>query len=553
MRPPILGPSTSSAARNVAEFGVFVVLGAVVGLCAAAIEWLSVELLLHWILEGSSLVQAIAPFLGLAAAALILRVGWNSSPTTSDDYPRAFHGQTNLPMPRLLPKISASIATIGSGGALGLEGPAIYLGATVGQAAAELVRRVVLVSQRALIAAGAAAGVAAVFKAPATGVLFALESPYRRDIARHALIPALVASASAYLVFVVFVGSDRLLNIEAADVALRHEVGGALLVGLVGGIAARGTSAMFKWFKHTSDRWHLRTRMPLAGLVLAFCVVGAKSIVDVPATLGPGAEMAAHIVLDSSISVWAVLGLLGLRLLATSATLAGGGVGGLFIPLVVEGLLLGRVLELMLGAPSTGLYPVIGLAAVLGAAYRTPLAAVTFVAETTGRSEFVIPALLATAVAQLMMGNTSVSEGQLDERKGHLERQLERPAGSVARTDIAVLSPEMPLIEVIDQVGLDASISALPVFDGQICQMLFLADTAAAIFEAGIDATVADAMRSIPTVRASDEAIEALSLMRRHSCDAVAVTNDDGHPVGILSEGSLAGFADLDLGDELHR
>ncbi len=58
-----------------------------------------------------------------------------------------------------------------------------------------------------LLVAGAAAGFAAIFKAPATGAVFALEVPYQDDLARRMLLPALVSSASSYLVFVAINGT----------------------------------------------------------------------------------------------------------------------------------------------------------------------------------------------------------------------------------------------------------------------------------------------------------------------------------------------------------
>ena len=65
-----------------------------------------------------------------------------------------------------------------------------------------------------LLVAGAAAGVAAIFKAPATGAVFALEVPYQDDFARHMLLPALVGAATGYLTFVAFHGTDPLFPIE---------------------------------------------------------------------------------------------------------------------------------------------------------------------------------------------------------------------------------------------------------------------------------------------------------------------------------------------------
>ena len=102
-----------------------------------------------------------------------------------------------------------------------------------------------------------------------------------------------------------------------------------------------------------------------------------------------------------------------LRALATAATVvAGGGVGGLFIPLVVTGALLGRAAGAVLPGLDDQLAVIVGVAAVLGAGYRVPLAAVVFVAEATGRPGFIVPALLAAVAAELMMGRRSVTNYQ---------------------------------------------------------------------------------------------------------------------------------------------
>jgi H+/Cl- antiporter ClcA len=67
------------------------------------------------------------------------------------------------------------------------------------------------------------------------------------------------------------------------------------------------------------------------------------------------------------------------------------------------------------GSGST-LFPLIGVAAFLGAGYRVPLAGVMFVAESTGRPGFVVPGLIAAIVAQLFMGGASASAYQVATR-----------------------------------------------------------------------------------------------------------------------------------------
>jgi CIC family chloride channel protein len=99
-------------------------------------------------------------------------------------------------------------------------------------------------------------------------------------------------------------------------------------------------------------------------------------------------------------------------MVGTAGTLAGGGVVGLFLPLVVVGGLMGRLVGGAIDAPNVTLFIIVGVAAGLGAGYRVPLAAVMFVAEATGRPGWVVPGLLAAVGADLMMGDSSVTPYQ---------------------------------------------------------------------------------------------------------------------------------------------
>jgi CIC family chloride channel protein len=541
--------SGADSAEGVGRFLVYAALGVAVGLTVVAIDWIAIEQMLHWLIDAPLWVQVLAPGIGLVLTAIILKLAWNADSTTSDTYVRAFHGTTELEPRRLPPKLAAALTTVGFGGAAGLEGPAIYAGSNLGQ---WLGRRELKVlgnrNHRLLLAAGAAAAVAAVFRAPATGVLFALETPFRRDIAKHALIPALVASAASYVTFVLILGTDRLLSFQPAEVPLVDEVLGAVVLGLLGGVAARGVANLFHAAKDAGKVMPLGLRVPVAAVVLGLAVLATNRLVDLPVTLGPGAESIAEVVSDPSISVWVILALFGIRAIATSATLGAGGVGGVFIPLVVQGLLLGRVVEVIFDAPSNGLYPVIGLAAVLGAGYRTPLAAVMFVAETTGRSEFVIPALLATAVSQSLMGDVSVSTGQVDERGGQLEARLRMPTSAVAVAYRTRVDRDRSLLEVVDEIDETTSLGVVSVWDDDegYCGLLVLADIAPCLLDKGMEATVAEIVRDVPAIAVDTPAIEAARTMNDYNTAAVAVLDGSGEPVGMVTATSIAGLGTLE-------
>lgn len=531
------------------RFLVYALLGIVIGLLVALLDWVTVEVALHAVLEAPLWVQMVLPPLGLTAVTAILRFWPGVGSKTSDAYVESFHSGTGAEAKTLLPKLLASFATIGSGGAVGMEGPAVLTGATIGQTLGERLPKVLGERPKlVLLVAGAAAGVSAVFKAPATGVLFAIESPYRRDISRHGLIPALIASAASYLTFVWFFDAEPLLRFDPTEVDLQDEIVASVTIGLLAGVIARLLAKGFHYAKELSVEHRFAVRLPVAAVTMASSLWIANSLVEKPLTLGLGTEIAAELVRDNSVTLGVIIVLFILRALVTGVTLGVGGVGGVFIPLVVQGLLLGRAVEIVVGAESTGLYPVIGLAAVLGAAYRTPLAAIMFVAETTGRAEFVIPALIATAISQSLMGEDSVSAGQRSERQGQLERRLIEPASVVMLDDLGVIDPDLTLLEIIDQYGDRGESFAVPVGCPEYLGLMVLHDLASAMLEHGPDATARVAMRDLPSVAADAPAIDAARLMNEHDTAAIAVVDAQNCPIGVISTTSLAGLKSVDLG-----
>jgi len=390
------------------------VVGAVTGLGVAGIERVVVDGGLRAVRAAPPWVMAAAPCAGLVLAAVMLRtVGRGASPATADEYLRAFHDpRDELTWRDLVARITASIATLGLGGAMGLEGPSLYLGATFGAQTQRRLPRVFRnADRRVLMTAGAAAGVAAIFKAPATGAIFALEVPYQDDLARRMLLPALVGSAVSYLTFVAVNGTEPLFPIVGNPGFDFRDLAGAAALGVAAGLAARVFAFLLRRAKRVQGRTRAGFRVLGAGAALAAIFATGWALTGESLTIGPGYD-AIDWALDPSHATWLVVAVLALRCAATVATVAGGGAGGLFIPLVVAGALLGRAVGGAVHALDTSLFVVVGVSAFLGAGYRVPLAAVMFVAETTGRPGFVVPGLLAAVTAELMMGRSSVTTYQ---------------------------------------------------------------------------------------------------------------------------------------------
>ncbi|MEP6153258.1 chloride channel protein, partial [Ilumatobacter sp.] len=400
------------------------ITGALTGVLVRYFEYFVAEVMFHRVLDGDWKWGLIVPTLGLAVSALILRtVGAGASPATSDEYLRAFHdSEYPLRWRALVGRVMAAFATLGSGGAMGLEGPSMYGGSALGTM---IQRRLPApfrgADYRTLLVAGAAAGVAAIFKAPATGAIFALEVPYRDQMARRMLLPALVASASGYLTFAALSSTAPIFTFPDAErtVSLFEYVDlfGAVLIGIFCALGARIFSRVMRSAKAFTLR-PLTSRLVVAGLALSSIHFVTRIVTSEgwdpsggeSLTLGSGYEVFAW--LFDPHALWVLVAVFFLRMFATASTLAGGGVGGVFIPLVVGGALVGRMVGEVFNTVDPALYVLLGIAAFLGAGYRVPLAAVMFVAETTGQPGFIVPALFAAVAADLVMGEVSITTFQ---------------------------------------------------------------------------------------------------------------------------------------------
>ena len=388
--------------------------GAVTGLFVRFFEYIVIEVVFERIVHGPLWVGAVAPGIGLVLSAILLHtVGNGASPATSDEYLRAFHDpEYPLRLRAFVARIAASITTLGSGGAMGLEGPSMYGGSALG---AMIQRRLPKafrgVDHRTLLVAGAAAGVAAIFKAPATGAIFALEVPFRDQMARRMLLPALVASASGYLVFVALSTTDPIFSFQTDRAASFEykDLAGAILIGIFCAVGARAFSRLIRSAKAFTLRPTV-IRVPLAGVTLAVLFVISRALTGESLTIGTGYEVIRWLAEEHAL--WLLAAVFALRCLATAVTLGGGGVGGLFVPLVVGGAIVGRFVGDIINPLDPTLYVLLGIAAFLGAGYRVPLAAVMFVAETTGQPGFIVPALFAAVAAELVMGDQSITTFQ---------------------------------------------------------------------------------------------------------------------------------------------
>lgn len=515
--------------------------GASIGLVVAGFELVTAEVLLEAVLGLPLALQVAAPGAGLLVSAILLRfLGSGASPATADEYVKGFHDQpARLDLRAAAARLAAAIVSLGTGAPLGYEGPSLYTGAALGSALQRCLPRFFAGRDpKLLLVAGAAAGVSAIFKAPLTGLVFALEVPYQDDLARRMLLPAAISSAASYVVFAAVAGTEPLLPVAGQAPFDLRDLGGAALIGLVAGFLARVFIGVIHRAKALSCRTPPIVGALAAGVVLGATVLLTHAIDDASLALGPGYD-ALRWSLSPERGLVAIAALGTLRVIGTAATVGGGGVGGLFIPLVIQGALLGRGASIVFGTDGT-LFPVVGMAAFLGAGYRVPLAAVVFVAEFTGRPGFVVPGLIAAVVAQLMMGRASISAFQVAGRAGHLERRLSMPLSAVIATDVRTAAPDTTVDEFFWQHLVATRQRAAPVVDGNTYLGMLGADDLSALDRARwAEVCVTELMRTdLPVASTSWLLADAVRAMEESGADRLAVV-DHGNFVGVISSADL--------------
>jgi CIC family chloride channel protein len=375
---------------------------------------------------------AIVPglVLGFIATGLIMQfLTPDPDEHSTEEIIRSYHeheGQVN--MRSFIPKLVAAITTVGFGGSAALEGPSIYGGAAIGSWLWTKLRRLRLTDRdrRIMLICGAAAGMSAVFRAPLTGIVFALEMPYRDDLAHEALVPSLIASVVSFVTLSSFLGTAPLFNFTSSIAFSRRDLYWSALLGLLIGLIAMVFVITFRRARTFFVNWSLPhwLKLTIGGLLTGLC--GVLFLHLYPGNLvpiGPNYEAVGEILTQHHSTAQLVTFSL-FKLAATLFTLAAGGVSAMFVPLFLTGGCLGTAFaQSVAHSSSLDLYAAVGMASFLAAGYKTPLAAVVFVAEATGGHAFIVPALIGAAVAYAVSGDASAS-GDQRLHEGEKVRQL---------------------------------------------------------------------------------------------------------------------------------
>ncbi len=355
---------------------------------------------------------------GLVSGWLVYTFAPEAAGGGNDAAIRAYHdsdGRMEARMPLI--KTLATAITLTTGGSGGREGPIAQIGAGLGSVLASKLGLSAR-ERRILMAAGIAAGVGSIFRAPLAGALFAAEFLYRDpDFEYEVIIPAGMASIVAYCLFCMVYGWGALFESPAFFFRNPLELGPYLVLAMV----VAGAGVFFIQVFHATGRLFRRMRIPnhlkpaiggvLTGIVGFF----------LPHTLAFGygyAQQAIH----QEAAVAFLLSLAVGKIFTTSFSIGSGGSGGLFGPSIVIGAALGGVVGQLFHqwipgvVESPGAFVVVGMAGFFAAVSNTPISTIIFVSEMTSSYHLLLPSLLVCSVAYLSTRRWTLFESQVRRR-----------------------------------------------------------------------------------------------------------------------------------------
>ena len=379
------------------------------------------------------------------------------------------HRFRKLEWKRVLPvKFFGGILSIGSGMALGREGPTVQMGGAVGDAVSKWLK-VPPRERLTLISAGAGAGLAAAFNAPLSGLIFVLEE-VRRDFQPMVFGAVFIAAAIADIVVRIGAGQFPVFTVPSYPLPPLTSLPIFALLGIMAGLLGvlfnRGLLMTVRLYARLPSRFVLPAAAITGGVI---GLVGWFS----PPMIGSGNSLAES-VLKGDMLLAAIPLFFAIRFLLTTSSYGSGAPGGIFAPLLVLGALIGlatgQIAHTLAPAmvPIPAVFAVVGMAAYFAAIVRAPLTGIMLIVEMTGNYSLMLPLLVACFCAY------AVAEAlkDLPIYEALLERDLKKIGGKFSLEKPAVveytISTDAPFAgREIRSLGLPAGCILVRCSDGK--------------------------------------------------------------------------------------
>lgn len=356
--------------------------------------------------------------------------------------------------------IAGSLLSFACGMPLGSEGPSIGVGGLIGDGVGKATKQSDEL-RRYLITGGASAGLAVAFNAPLTGVTLALEETHRR-FSPGILLAAFSAAVPAVLVAqLIFWGLGHnaylyALGIREGFTVLPHLIqtqydGAGILFSVCGvaalcGIACAALAAAFNRSVFALGKLFGKIKSPALRLMPAF-VLTAVCGLTFSISAGSGESSLASVSVSSG--AWLLLALLATRFVLTVTASGSGATGGLFLPMIAIGGLIGTLIAkacIACGLPSaySGNIILLCIAAFFAATVRAPISAIVMTLELTASFANVLPCAIAVAVATAACAVTH-SAPLYERMMEDLHSRAPRPSDAADITAVCIVAESSTL------------------------------------------------------------------------------------------------------------
>ncbi len=466
-----------------------------------------------------------------------------------------YNGGVIRPVVAVVKSLASAIA-IGSGAAVGREGPIIQIGSALGSTLGQIVpmpagQRIILV------AAGAGAGIAATFNTPIGGVMFAIEL-MMPEVSVRTFLPVALATGTATFIGRFFFGPQPAFAVPHLA-ALSVDTSSALmlalyaLLGAVIGVAAagfvRGLHLVEDLFDKIKERY---MRHAFGMLLVGLLIYALQQRFGHYYVEGVGYATVQVILLGQLSAAGLLLLLFACKLLATSLSLGSGSSGGIFSPSLFMGATIGGAFAALLSAAVAALhlplainipaFAMVGMGAMVGGGTGAVMTAVTMIFEMTRDYDIVLPMILAVALSvgvRRVLSRENIytlkllRRGHVIPKALHANMFLVRRAREVMDTDVILAEAAMNFDSFLAQLDHDGRTHHVVVSEDHRILGVLRIDTALtrASEAAPSSITLRDvASRNFTIVREDDIAFDVIRRMWRKKAVMALVVRGHGVP-----------------------
>lgn len=343
----------------------------------------------------------------------------------------------------LIGKFIGGVVSILAGLSLGREGPSIQIGAAIAKGYCTVFKKLKL-EEKFLITSGGSAGLAAAFNAPLAGVMFSLEEIHK-NFSPAVLTSAMAASITADVISKYFFGLKPVFDFQSINPMPLKNYHYIVILGIIMGVL--GTVFNYSLLKtqnlYSMQKWLPEHMKP----VFPFILAGILGLV-LPQVLGGGHELIASMV-NYSFSLNMLLLILSVKFLFTMISYGSGAPGGIFLPLLVIGALIGNIYGNLL-ADIFNFDPeyiqnliILAMAGYFTAVVRAPITGSILITEMTGSFSHLLSVAIVSIVAYTtadILGSKPIYESLLDRmiNKGNNKFQGDSKTKVLIETAVSV-------------------------------------------------------------------------------------------------------------------